>query len=69
MSCEICGRNSCTKSFHSIAEQNQLDNFADEIKERAKNIIKTQVNRIDGYFDNDEYFIRLDDVLRIIENY
>ena len=25
MACEICGRSSCTRSFHSIEEQNDFD--------------------------------------------
>lgn len=25
MACEICGRNSCTRSFHSIKEQERFD--------------------------------------------
>ena len=26
MACEICGRNACTKSFHSLREQEEFDN-------------------------------------------
>ena len=32
MACEICGRNSCTASFHSIEEQQNFDEVADKIK-------------------------------------
>lgn len=27
MSCELCGRNSCTKSFHSSDEQDMYDSY------------------------------------------
>jgi predicted RNase H-like nuclease (RuvC/YqgF family) len=30
MSCEICGRNSCTRSFHSIEEQEAHDESDDD---------------------------------------
>ena len=26
MACEICGRSSCTRAFHSLAEQEEHDN-------------------------------------------
>jgi hypothetical protein len=26
MACEICGRSSCTRCFHSIEEQDEFDN-------------------------------------------
>lgn len=26
MSCELCGRSSCTRSFHSLEEQDDFDN-------------------------------------------
>lgn len=31
MPCEICGRNSCIKSFHSIEEQEIFDNIKDKV--------------------------------------
>jgi hypothetical protein len=34
MSCSICGRGSCTKSFHSIEEQEKHDKYADMSEDR-----------------------------------
>ena len=31
MSCEICGRNNCCRSFHSFEEQEEYDRTAREI--------------------------------------
>ena len=70
MGCEICGRSSCTKSFHSLDEQDNFDNVADEIKERAKRIISNKVNHLTGNYDeNDVYWVRLDEVISAIEDY
>lgn len=70
MGCEICGRSSCTKSFHSLEEQDNFDNVADEIKERAKRIISNKVNSLTGNYDeNDVYWVRLDEVISVIEDY
>lgn len=69
MSCEICGRSSCCKSFHSIDEQNQFDTIADEVKDRARQIISNAVNSVNGeYNENDIYMIDLDDALKAIED-
>lgn len=70
MSCEICGRSACTKSFHSLEEQENFDKVADQIKERAKRIITNKVNRLIGNCDeNDVYWIRLDEVISAIDDY
>ena len=69
MSCEICGRNSCAKSFHSIEEQNSFDDQADSIKERAKKYISHRVNLLDGHYHGDNYYVKLIDIIEVIENY
>ena len=70
MACEICGRGACTRSFHSLEEQNNFDNVADEIKERAKRVISNKVNRLTGNYDeNDVYWVRLDEVISAIDDY
>ena len=70
MSCEICGRSSCTKSFHSLEEQENFDNVADEIKERAKRIITNKVNRLtDNYDENDVYWVKLEEVISAINDF
>lgn len=69
MGCEICGRGACTRSFHSLEEQEEFDrvNKTDEIKERLKNIIERQVNRLTGDYIEDDYYVRLSDVIDVIQ--
>lgn len=31
MSCRICGRNSCTESFHSLEEQDKYEEVDDKL--------------------------------------
>ena len=69
MGCEICGRGACTRSFHSLEEQEEFDrvNKTDEIKERLKSIIERQVNRLKGDYIEDDYYVRLSDVIDVIQ--
>jgi hypothetical protein len=69
MSCEICGRNSCTASFHSIEEQQNFDEVAEKIKDRAKAYITSKVDRLNGHYHGDNYYIKLDAVLKAIDGY
>lgn len=72
MSCEICGRNSCMKSFHSIDEQNSFDEIADGVKERMKNYLINRMNRLDNIWagkDEGIAYVNLDDVISEIEDY
>lgn len=69
MSCEICGRNSCISSFHSIEEQQNFDNVADKIKDRTKQSLSNKMNRLDYEIINDIVYIKLDDVIETIEDY
>ena len=70
MGCEICGRGACTRSFHSLEEQEEFDriNKTDEIKERLKNIIERQVNRLKGDYIDDDYYVKLSDVIDVIQS-
>lgn len=73
MSCEICGRSSCTRSFHGFDEQNAFDEKADDIKDRTRAMIYDSVNRkTDGQYmmvDGEEsYYVKLDDVLSVIDD-
>ena len=65
MGCEICGRSACIRILHSLEEQEEFDrvNKTGEIKERLKNIIERQVNRLRGEYIDDEYYVKLSDVL------
>ena len=69
MWCEICGRNSCTASFHSIEEQKNFDEVADAIKDRAKSIIAKNIHRLNGHYHGENYYVKIEDVLEIIDNY
>jgi len=70
MECEICGRGACTRNFHSLEEQEEFDrvNKTDEIKERLRNIIERQVNRLKGDYIEDDYYVKLSDVIDVIQS-
>ena len=69
MSCEICGRGACMRSFHSLGEQEDFDNVGDSIKERMRNILCKRVEKINGEYIADDYYVKLADVIDIIEDY
>jgi hypothetical protein len=69
MSCEICGRGNCTRSFHSLESQKEFDNVADSIKERMRNIICKRLEKLNGEYIEDVYYIKLSDAIDIVENY
>ena len=69
MSCEICGRGGCTRSFHSLESQEEFDNKADEVKERAREVLENKVDRLKGEHIGDDYYVKLEDVIEIIRNY
>ena len=70
MSCEICGRSNCTRSFHSFESQNEFDSIADGIKERMRDILKYRVDRIKDIQEIDgKDYIPIIEVMQIIDNY
>ena len=69
MSCEICGRSNCTRSFHSLESQEQFDEMADSIKERATGVISRNIEGLKGHYHGNNYYIKLEDVLRVINDY
>jgi hypothetical protein len=58
MGCEICGRNNCTKFFHSAEEQESYDIIAEKIESKYGKIIeakdfeiadlKEEINKLKG---------------------
>ena len=69
MGCEICGRNNCCKSFHSLEEQQNFDNVADTIKGRCREIIKRKVERVNSFYDNhDNVVVILEEVIQAIDD-
>lgn len=69
MSCEICERNSCCSSFHSIDEQVEFDKVADKVKDRMRASLASSVQHLDGHHHGDNYYVRLEDVLETIKDY
>lgn len=49
MPCEICGKKSCTKSFHSIESQEEFDVIENRVKE---NLIKEFKKILDDFSDD-----------------
>lgn len=73
MSCEICGRSGCCKSFHSVEEQEDFDNIADNIKDMLVNKITNGINRLDCFYgdenlNHDTIYVKLSDVEKTIED-
>lgn len=69
MGCEICGRGNCCKSFHSADEQNSFDDMADNVKDRMARILSERIGGLDGHFHGDNFYIRLDDAIKEVEEY
>ena len=72
MSCEICGRGACSKSFHSLEEQGDFDKIADEVKERMRTLLIRRIKNLASYSiegDDGNDYIRLSDVIDEIDNY
>lgn len=68
--CEICGRLNCTRSFHSLEEQREFDNTADDIKDRMRQVLIDRVKRLlDRGTDDSEVLVSLKEVIEIIQDY
>lgn len=70
MGCEICGRGACTRRFHSLEEQEEFNrvNKPDEIKERLRNIIERQINRLKSEYIEDDIYVKLSEVIDIVQS-
>jgi len=70
MACEICGRNSCTRSFHSLDDQKDFDLVADDVKDKMKEVLKRQIERLkDKGGEFDEHLVSFSEVIDIIDSY
>ena len=69
MSCEICGKSSCTKSFHSLDEQNNFDEIADEVKARAQQLIEYRLDRLEYTEIEGEVYIKLSDAIEVVHRF
>lgn len=50
MSCEICGRYTCMKSFHSAEEQLTYEDIADPIKERTIKLCENELSSVEVHW-------------------
>jgi hypothetical protein len=69
MSCKICGRGNCTESFHSIEDQEDHEKTFGIFKERMVDTIIRKINRLDKEEINESIYVKIDEVLDIIERY
>lgn len=71
MACEICGRNWCARSFHSVDEQNDFDKDADKVKERMKEYLIREIGKLKDYAggNSDRYLVDINEVESIINGY
>lgn len=67
MACEICGRNMCTRSFHSLEEQEHFDEVADEVKERAHRNAVAAVDRLEYIEVDGVIYVAFDDVINALD--
>lgn len=68
MACEICGRNSCCKSFHSIEEQDAFDDIAEKALSNIQKELKNKLSRLIGHYHGNNYYVKLDDISSIIDD-
>ena len=68
MSCEICGRNSCSRVFNSLESQNEFDEVADKVKDRIKAELKHNVNRLNYEEINGKIYVELEEVENLIDD-
>jgi len=69
MSCEICGKSSCTRSFHSLEEQDNFDEIADEVKARAQHQIEYRLDRLEYTEIEGELYIKLSDAIEVVHRF
>lgn len=57
------------RSFHSLESQEEFDNIADNIKDRMSRNIIRNTDRLVGHYHGDNYYVKLDEVIKIIQDY
>lgn len=67
MACEICGRSSCTRSFHSIEEQETFDNIKDQVLENLGSSLKWKLERLDTEEIDGKEYIKKSDLDNLIK--
>ena len=68
MSCEICGRRGCCRSFHSAEEQEAYDNLVEPLKSRIEERVSSRLRRLTiEEFDN-EMYVPYDEVKALVDD-
>ena len=69
MACEICGRNSCTRSFHSLEEQSEYDEQVDQVKGSIRNKLLSGLKSLTDYYsEEDIHCVSVSDVESLIDD-
>jgi len=72
MACEICGRNNCCRSFHSLEEQQRFDDIINPYKDHIQGEINYELKRLDRYYKEDiedgELYVKLSDVESMVSD-
>ena len=67
MSCEICGRNNCCKSFHSIEEQKEFNEYVQPLKDRMENKFNSLLKGLDKEEFDGIIYVPFDQVKDLID--
>jgi hypothetical protein len=54
MSCSICGSHNCTRSFHSLEEQQDYDDKKDAVKEDFKRELLSGLSGLKEYYTEED---------------
>lgn len=68
MSCEICGRGGCTKSFHSLEEQQIYDDVFDKVRDKLVDRIERFCYRSSYYIDDDKCVVDVEKLNEFLNN-
>jgi uncharacterized linocin/CFP29 family protein len=68
MSCRVCGRSSCTESFHSFEEQRELEDNEEKYAKPIVERIHRRISRIYAIEVDGEYYYKCDDIDNIIQD-
>jgi len=72
MACEICGRNNCTRSFHSLEEQEEYDKIAKPIVDGIEGKInkgkKTLEYKAEELGEDNKQYVLLSDALDVLDD-
>lgn len=67
MSCKICGRGSCSESFHSIEEQENFEKYSKMLSKLNDRDIISLLEETENYIEREAYFIELVEELNYLK--